>query len=96
MMKLRILGAATAIAITACVSSGVIPIGDGEYMIAKHSATTFANGGSQKAEVYREANAYCVMQGKELTTTEVTAENGVAAYRAASAELHFRCVAKPS
>jgi hypothetical protein len=95
-MKLLILGATTAIAITACASSGVIPVGDGEYMISKHSATTFANGGSQKAEVYQEANAYCATQGKELTTIGVTAENGVAAYRAASAELHFRCVAKAS
>jgi hypothetical protein len=81
------------VAIAACASSGIIPIGDGVYSVTKHSATTLASGDSQKADVYREANAYCAKQGREIQTVEIKARNGVVAARAASAELHFRCVA---
>ena len=79
-----------------CASSGVIPVGDGVYMVSKHSATTFASGDSQKVAVYREATAYCTREGKTLATVDTAAQHGVIAYRAASAELHFRCVAKDS
>ena len=88
--------ATAVLAIVGCASSGVIPIGDGVYMISKHSATTFASGDGQQAEIYKEANAYCAKLGKELATVDTNATSGVVAFRAASAELHFRCVTSAS
>lgn len=74
-----------------CASTGVIPVGDGVFMIAKKSATTTGTGGQVKADLYKEANAYCKQQGKELETIDVTGVDGRPFVRTASAELRFRC-----
>jgi hypothetical protein len=51
-------------------------------------------GEGSKAELLREANTFCVNQGKELETVDATARDGVPMVRCASAQVKFRCVAK--
>jgi hypothetical protein len=46
-----------------CASSGPVPIGKDTYMISKQSAGgAFVSSGSVKADVFREANQFCISQ----------------------------------
>lgn len=75
----------------ACASTGVVPMDNGTYMIAKRSAQAgFGPPVGAKAAVYREANAFCRKQGKtvEIILLDVT-DSGFA--RPGSVTLQFRC-----
>jgi len=76
-----------------CASSGVVPIGDGVYLVSKKSiGCGFASAESIKADLYKEANEFCAERKKEIHTVEVIAHDGIPAVRCANAELHFTCV----
>jgi len=63
-------------------------------MLSKQSVTTLATGGEVKADLYREANAYCLAQKKQLMPVSTETRDGdPRRYQAASAELQFRCLA---
>jgi hypothetical protein len=48
-----------------CASNtGVVPSGQGNYMIAKQAATGFPGLGNLKAEALEEGNRYCLQQGQ--------------------------------
>lgn len=70
-------------------ATGVVPIGNDKYMMSrvKHMAWS---GGAVKADLYREAAAYCAESGKALMpATSTSSDSGLASY--ASAEIQFSC-----
>jgi len=78
---------------TACSSGGPVPMGQGVYMLTKKSAGCgFTGGEGSKAELLREANAFCAKEGKQIETLDATSRDGVPMVRCASAEVHFKCV----
>jgi hypothetical protein len=80
------------IALTACASSGVIPIDKGTYLITKRS-TQVGTGApvGTKAKVYAEANAFCAKNGQALETVNLEMSASRVAHPG-SVELQFRCV----
>lgn len=88
-----IASAIVAILITGCTSPGIVPMGRDTYMIAKDGSFTTFGGGTVKAELYREANAYCESKGKQLLPVNESArDSGYGRY--ANAELQFRCLSE--
>jgi hypothetical protein len=81
------------VTLAGCASSGVVPTGDGVYLLSKKSiGCGFASAESIKADLYKEANQFCVEQKKDIRTVDVVANDGIPFARCANAELHFRCV----
>ena len=59
--------AALCLLISACAShTGVVPMGQDTFMIAKQQATGFPGLGNMKAEIIAEGSRYCAEQGKEF------------------------------
>ena len=82
-----------ALTLTGCVSSGVVPIGQGTYMLSKKSpGCGFSSAEGTKADLYIEANAFCAEQKKQIETVNAITRDGVPFVRCASAEIQFRCV----
>ena len=93
-MKISILLAFILI-LTACSSTGVMPIGNSTYMLSKKSAACgFSSAEGTKSDLYMEANSFCEKQYQEIETVVVNTRDGVPFTRCASAELQFRCVNK--
>ena len=92
MYKKNLLSICVVLLITACASSGPVPIGRDTYMITKQSSTGFHSGGSVKADIYREANEYCMKQGLQFQPVKENAKDGVPGYAFANAEVVFRCL----
>lgn len=75
-----------------CASTGVIPMSQDSYYIAKKDGSpgmgvSFRN----KAEVYQEADVFCKKKGLEVSTLRETV-TPAAPGRLGSTELHFKCV----
>jgi hypothetical protein len=89
-MKLLIFIFSTFI-LTACSSTGVIPMDRDSYMIGKKDGMPGLGVSlSNKAEVYKEANEFCSKKGLEVETLRVTTSStkpGVLGYT----ELQFKC-----
>jgi hypothetical protein len=83
---------AVAASLAACVSSGVIPMDHGTFMISKRSAQAGLGPPlGTKADVYKEASAYCANQSKVIETVNLDmTDSGFA--RPGSVSLQFRCV----
>ncbi len=82
----------SAFIVSACQSTGVIPMDHGNYMIGKKdSSPGLGVSLSNKAEVYKEANAFCHKKGLEVETIKVTVSPAKLA-RLGSTELEFKCV----
>ncbi len=82
----------TALMTVGCQSTGVIPMDQDSYMIGKKDGTPGIGVSlSNKADVYREANAFCHQKGLEVQTLHVTTTPAMPA-RLGSTELQFRCV----
>lgn len=81
-----------ALLITGCTSpnSGVVPMGIDTYMIAKVNAFT-SSGSVVKAELYREAGAFCDTRGKQLMPVKEVSQDS-SPRSSAKAELQFRCL----
>ncbi len=83
--------------LTGCSSSGVVPIGEGVFIISKKSVGCgFSSGEGTKIDLYKEANTFCEEKNRELITVEAIARDGVPFVRCASAELKFKCIEKPT
>lgn len=80
--------------LTACASTGIVPMNKGTFLIAKKEAQ-FGVGPpiGIKGEAYTEANAFCTAQGKQLETVDYQ-ETGAHIGRMAAVSLEFRCVEK--
>lgn len=78
--------------IAGCASTGVVPMDDDTYSVAKRSAQVgFGPADSAKADIYKEANEFCAREGKKVKTVDLQTTNSGFA-RPASALLQFRCV----
>jgi hypothetical protein len=78
--------------LTGCQSTGVVPIGQDSYMIGKKDgAPGLGVSLSNKAAVYREANAFCAAKGLVVFTLRVETRPARPA-QLGSTELQFRCV----
>ena len=61
--------------------------------MAKDGSFTTFGGGTVKAELYKEADAYCQAKGKQLLPLNESArDSGYARY--ANAGIQFRCLAE--
>ena len=95
-MRLRLAGVfcALSLVVVGCASqTGVVPNGQGGYLIAKQAATGFPGLGNLKAEAMGEANQYCQSQGREfLLTNEMETQPPYLLGNYPRAEISFQCV----
>lgn len=78
--------------ISACQSTGVIPMDHGTYMIGKKDGSPgLGISLSNKAEVYKEANAFCNDKSLVVETIKVTVSPAKVG-KLGSTELEFKCV----
>ena len=83
---------AVSLALGGCSTTGVVPMDKDTYMVAQRSAQVgFGPADGAKADVYREANAFCAKQGKTIETISLEMTDSAFA-KPASASLRFRCV----
>jgi hypothetical protein len=74
-----------------CSSTGVVPMDGDSYLLSKRSAQVgFGPPEGTKADVYREANAFCAEEGKKVHTVNLEMTNGAFA-RPGSVALQFEC-----
>lgn len=79
-----------------CSTTEVVPIGKDTFMVAKRNAGgVFSSANAMKPELFREANAFCVEQQKQLVVVEVITLDGMP-FRPPRhyAEIQFRCEAE--
>jgi hypothetical protein len=89
---MRVLLFGLLVAVTACVSTGVIETNPGVYTIAKRSAQAgFGPPVATTAAIYREANQFCAKDGKKVETVALNEVNSGFA-KPGSATLSFKCV----
>lgn len=89
----RFISLACLVALTGCASSGPVPIGKDTYMITKESAGgMFVSGSAVKADVFKEAYAYCASQGKDFQVVNTHQEDAIPGARLPSAEVQFMCL----
>lgn len=81
--------------LTGCATnSGVIPDGKDAYIVMVSGGRGFASAGELKIDAYKEAQAFCQKQDKQLESiSEKSVQAGVLA-NSSEAELKFRCIAK--
>ncbi len=76
-----------------CASTGVVPIGNDEYMISKTDmGDVWHTGEKVLAKLYIEANAYCAKKNMTLERISEESADGKLFVRNANATLRFRCV----
>lgn len=69
--------------------TGIIPIGKDMYMSSKFGGMEWS-GGVVKAELYKEAGAFCAKKGLQVVPVD-SASKDASQYQYASAEIQFRC-----
>jgi hypothetical protein len=88
----KVLGLLGIILLSGCASGGPVPTGNGSYYLTKKSAGCgFSGGEGSKADLLREANAFCAKRGQRVKTREAISHDGVPFARCASAEVEFIC-----
>ena len=92
MKKLFFFAAITVSVLAGCASTntGIVQISDDTYMYAKQDWTAYS-GSVVKAELYKEANAFCVSKGKKFAPINSTAQDAVVYQVSAGAEIQFTC-----
>lgn len=80
-------------AISGCASRGPVPIGKDTYMLSATGAWSWSSGSALKGDMFREADAFCRSQGKQLMPVSTAANDGSLS-RFAQAEVQFRCLAE--
>ncbi|MGL1903959.1 MAG: hypothetical protein OCC49_17610 [Fibrobacterales bacterium] len=77
-----------------CSSTGVVSMGQGSYLVSKKSPQVgFGPSVTLKADVYKEANEFCMKQNKEVETVNFeSTDSGFA--QSPTASLEFRCSEK--
>lgn len=82
----------SALMLSGCASTGVVPVDSGTFMIAKRSVQAgFGPPTAVKADVYREANAFCATKNSEVETVDLDMTNSGLG-RPGNVSLTFRCV----
>ena len=76
------------------INSGVVPLDKGTYYVSVQSPqVSFGPPVSQKADAYKQANAFCSNEQKMLETIDLKEVNQVFG-RHGSVQVTFRCVSK--
>jgi len=89
---MRRLAFAVTVALVGCShNSGIIPVGNGTYMISKSEWGIEHTGSSVKADALNEASRYCAGMHKELEIVNTTQNDMVPFKSEAQAEIEFRC-----
>lgn len=82
------------ILLVGCTSSGPVPMGKDTFMITKlDMGPGFHSGGSVKADIFREANEYCVSKGLQFQPISNRSDDKIIGFATRSAEVTFRCLA---
>lgn len=77
-----------------CSSTGVIPMDRDSFFIGKKDGSPGLGVSlSNKAEVYQEANDFCIAKGKNVLILSESITPAIPA-RLGSTEIQFRCVEK--
>jgi len=71
------------------VNTGIVKITDNTYMHSKVDGWT-QSGGAIKAELFKEANAFCTSKGKKLVLLNSNSVDRTS-MQTASAEIQFAC-----
>jgi hypothetical protein len=80
----------TSLLLAGCSStSGVVPIGNGEYMISC-SKKGFVSGSMVKSQALKQANQYAAQRGKGIEIVSVTSKDMMPFKSDAYAEVVFR------
>ncbi len=74
----------------AATNTGIVQIADDTYMSSKQDWSEYS-GGVVKAELYKEANAFCASKGKKIAPLNSTAEDYKPYQSSAAAEIQFSC-----
>lgn len=91
MKKLAFVAAiATSILAGCATNTGIVQIADDTYMYAKQDWMAHS-GGVVKAELYKEANAFCAGKGKKFTPVNSTSQDALLYQASAGAEIQFTC-----
>lgn len=91
MKKKFIIG--TALALLGWASSGPVPTGKETYTISRQSAQrVFVAANSIKADIFREASAFCAAQNKEFQVVSAIESNAIPFAHMPSSEVRFNCV----
>lgn len=80
--------------ILGCSSSGPVPMGKDTYLITKEGIGSLISAVSLKADLYKEANAFCHSEGKEFQPIRENAIESIQGRNGSSAEVQFRCLSK--
>lgn len=92
----KIIAGVAIIMLSACaVTSGttdIVPIGKDTYMVGRPGGFFTLSGGEVKAQLFRDANEFCLSQGKNVMPVSTSSRDS-APYTYATAELQFRCLA---
>ena len=92
MKRLPFLTIAVVAILAGCQSTGVIPMSQDSYFIGKKDGSPGLGVSlSNKAEVYKEANAFCNAKGLQVFVLRETVTPAAPA-QLGSTELHFKCV----
>lgn len=86
----HLLAAFSLVLVAGCATStGVVEVGDGSYMLGSQTSGTWS-GSSVKADLFKEASAFCAKSGKKLKLVgEKTQDASLYSY--ASSEVRFTC-----
>lgn len=76
-------------------TNGAVNIGPDLYMIGGHGGLTDYSGSVVKARFFQQAAKFCEQQGRTMVPVNSTGQDSTPAGAYASAEVQFRCVAKP-
>ncbi len=79
----------TAIAGCAAPNTGIVQIADDTYMYGKQDWSAHS-GSVVKAELYKEANAFCARKGKKFAPVSSTHQDHSFG-KSAAAEIQFTC-----
>lgn len=94
MKLIKLIPLSVILLVSACSSTGVVPMNQNTFLIAKKQAQVgFGPPIGIKGEAYTEANAFCDTQGKTIETVNYE-ETNAGALRSAAVSLEFRCVQK--
>ena len=80
------------ISVGCAASSGIVPMGKDTYISTKQGWISTQSVGALKAEIYKEANAYCLQRNKKLMPVSSNVTPGVLGYSYPEAELQFMCL----
>ncbi len=89
-MKNVLLILAVTLAGCAAPNTGVVSIAENTYMIGKQDWMAYS-GSMVKAELYKEAMAFCAAKGKKSVPLNSSATDYVAYRTSAGAEIQFKC-----